>query len=70
MSDFHGNIDSYWFNQKINCAELSSFPSVCIHLSCSSQWAYGHDFWYITYILASKSTPLAVTNPHGQLASG
>ena len=24
---------------------------------------------YITYILVSKSTPLAVTGPHGQLAS-
>ncbi len=48
-----------------------SFPSVCGHLSCSSRWAYGHDFWYVgvSYISVSKSTPLAVTGPHGQRAS-
>ncbi len=42
---------------------LAFLPSVSLHLSCSSRWAY------ITYISVSKSTPLAVTGPNGQLAS-
>ncbi len=61
-----------------------SFPSVIPRLSCRNQWTCSHDFWYgdraiarcevcvsiyITYISVSKSTPLAVAGPHGQLAS-
>ena len=49
---------------------LAFLPSVSLSLSCSIRWTYGHDFSiYITYVSVNKSTPLAVTGPHGQLAS-
>ena len=59
---------------------LAFLPGVCHTPSCRSQWTYGHYFWhddgscevcasiYIAYISVSKSRPLAVTGPHGQLA--
>ncbi len=63
----------------------SFLPSVSLHFSCSSRWAYGHDFWYVdvswwpslgpqpldlrTWFSVSKSIPLALTGPHGQHAS-
>ncbi len=54
-------------------AHFPSFPSFCLQRSVLLKpldlWACCFLSMYITYISVSKSTPLAVTGPHGQLAS-
>ncbi len=57
--------------------ESRTFPSkstlystiICVCVTASVAKTVGPRNMYISYILVSKSTPLAVTGPHGQLAS-
>ncbi len=73
VCNIHG--DGHLASRYKAVTSVNFLPSMCGHLSCSSRWTYGHDLLRqgepgtSQYISVSKSTPLAVTGPYGQLAS-